>query len=210
MAETLTFGMTLRIDKLLVGDQCILIKYKKHISFTILFVILNLVIFLIENYSRSETLLESLGIVLATLLLGWKFGVACGLLTIVLRSYSVDLYLDFHFLWFPVAEAFILVGTTHLLRKFNLFSSYARVLFSGVAMALVSVPSSATFFIVYEILYDGHTFLSYVKDFLLFSLRGLPLAAIDQTLVVIIALTTLRAVPKAFIDRHQFQHYKDS
>ncbi len=184
----------------------------KKMAVTLSLVALNLIVGSLVSLLRLPIFLDSIGIVSAAILLGVEYGVACAVLTCMIGFFVINPYL-LAFTGTAVAVAL----TAHVLRKKNLFSTYPKVLFSGlviaVVAALVSAPVKAYLFqgstlsgtdvVTAYFLSAGHGILESV------TLAGLLTEPVDKVLVALITFQILKSFPSSFFSRHGFRSYKD-
>lgn len=174
-------------------------------------VALNLLIGSIITFIKLPIYLDSIGIVLATVLLGWPMGILCAALTIAIGFFLINPYLPFY-----TITSLGIVFTVFILRKWNFFSSYLKVVMSGIVVALVSVILSAP---VTAYVFRGSTlsgtdaitayFVSIGKNILnAVLLSGFASEPIDKVIVCIIAYQIFKSIPQSFIEKHDLLNYK--
>lgn len=188
------------------------IQKSKKISVTLSLVALNLIIGSLVSFFKLPIYLDSIGIVTATILLGWRYGILCSALTVSIGFFLINPYLPAY-----LATSLSIVLFTHILRSYNFYATPTRVCISGLLIALVSAIVSAP---VTAYLFSGSTlsgsdiltvyFLS-VGNTILNSvvLSGLSSEPIDKIIVSIISIQILKSIPSSFIRRHDFNTYKD-
>lgn len=184
----------------------------RKMTVTLSLVALNLIIGSLVSFFKIPIYLDSIGIVIATILLGFGYGIICSILTVSIGFFVINPYLPAYF-----GTSLAIVFTTHILRKNNFFSSYFRVLISGIILAIVSAVVSAP---ITAFLFGGATlsgsdiltiyFRSIGNNILksvLFS--GLSSEPIDKIIVTFSTFQILKSIPATFINKYNFNKYKN-
>ena len=181
-------------------------------SLLIAFVALNLSIGGLVSWFKFPIYLDSLGIFLATVLLGWRYGLVCALATVALGFFLVNPYLPFY-----VGTSIAIVFCVEALRRRNLYRNPLLTLASGLVLAvtaaLVSAPVTAYLFggatasgadlLTAYLLRVGRGMLDAVL------LSGISSEALDKTLVTFIGVSILRGLPNTFLSRFSLRGAKD-
>jgi len=182
------------------------------LSIVLSLVALNLVIGSIVSFLKLPIYLDSLGIVIATLLVGWPWGVLAGLLTVGLGFFLINPYLPAY-----TGTSLGIVFCVALMRKMNLFSSSLRAAVSGCVVALVSATLSAP---VTALLFEGSTLSGSdaLTAFFLHTgqgiwkavfLSGLSSEPVDKVIVCVVAFQILRAIPQKFVDANELKNFRN-
>lgn len=181
-------------------------------SLVLAFVALNLTVGGLVSWLKIPVYLDSLGIVIATILLGWRSGFLCALLTVSLGFVFVNPFLTFY-----VLTSLAIASTVELLRRRNLYRNLATTLVSGLVLAIVAALFSAP---VTAILFGGVTasgsdlltaFFRSTGRSLLQSvlMSGLSSEPIDKLLVSTIAYLSLKGLPERFLDNFRLRGISD-
>jgi energy-coupling factor transport system substrate-specific component len=176
------------------------------------FVALNLTVGGLVSWLKLPIYLDSIGIVMATILLGWRYGSICALLTVGLGFIFVNPYLPFF-----AATALAIAGTVELLRKRNMYRSFPTTIVSGLILAMVAAVVSAP---VTALLFGGVTasgndlvtavFLKTGRSLLQsVFLSGLSSEPVDKTLVSMIAFIALNGLPEKFLRNFDLRSLAD-
>ena len=188
-------------------------KYSTKLSVTLSLVALNLVIGSLVSFAKLPIYLDSIGIVISTLLIGWQFGIICALLTIGIGFFLINPYLPAY-----TCTSIGIVLSVAILRRLNGFSSYIKVIICGFIIAVVSATLSAP---VTAFLFEGSTLSGNDAITALFLhvghsiwrsvfLSGLSSEPFDKILVCLISFQILKAIPKTFIDRYGFKNFRNA
>jgi energy-coupling factor transport system substrate-specific component len=173
---------------------------------------LNLIIGFLVAFFKLPFYLDSIGIILTTLLVGWRLGILCSVITVVAGFLIINPYLPFY-----IFTSFLITLTVNFLRNRNFFSSLVKVIFSGIIIALVSAIVSAP---VTTYLFQGSTlsgsdaitayFISTGRTILdSVLLSGISSELIDKISVCSISYFILRSLPVSFYGNNNFRYYKD-
>lgn len=188
------------------------LRNSPKLSLLIAFVALNLTIGGLVSWLKLPIYLDSLGIVLATILLGWQYGVAVALTTVTLGFFVVNPYLPFY-----TGTSMCIVIAVEFFRRRNMYRSLPMAIVTGLLIAIISAVVSAP---VTALLFGGVTASG--ADFLtaLFRragrsilesviLAGFSSEPIDKVLVAVIAYLSLRGLPQRFLDTFQLRSVRD-
>lgn len=174
----------------------------KRIYIAIALAVLNLTIGGLVAAFKLPIYLDSLGIVLATILLGWRLGVLTALITVGIGFLTINPYLPFY-----VMTSLVIVMTVAVLYRTKMFDSLFRTIVSGLIIAGLSALASAPI-----TTYLGGNTLSgadAITSFLLASGRslwgsvlitGLTAEPVDKVLVSVLAYLTIRRLPHRLLD----------
>jgi energy-coupling factor transport system substrate-specific component len=173
------------------------------ISLVLAFVALNLTIGGIVSWLKLPIYLDSLGIVMATILLGWRNGVICAVLTVALGFVFINPYLPFYTL-----TSFAIVATVEILRRRNMYRNIGRTILSGLILAIVAAFVSAP---VTAVAFGGVTASGVDLLTALFRqtgrslfeavlLSGISSEPVDKVLVSVVAFLSLRGLPDRFLE----------
>lgn len=180
-------------------------------SLVLAFVALNLTVGGLVSWLKLPVYLDSLGIVMATLLLGWRYGVWCAVLTCFLGFFSRP-YLPFY-----VLTSIAIAIAVELLRRRNMYRNLGTTIVAGLIVAVVAALFSAP---VTAIVFGGVTasgsdlvtaFFRGTGRSLLQSvlISGLSSEPVDKTLVSIVAFLSLRGLPERFIRNFKLRGISD-
>jgi energy-coupling factor transport system substrate-specific component len=181
-------------------------------SLVLAFVALNLAVGGLVSFMKLPIFLDSIGIMMATILLGWPYGVAVAVITVGLGFFFVNPYLPF----FVVTAVGIAIAVEFLRRR-NMYRSLWTTAVSGFIVAVVSAILSAP---VKAYLFGGVTasgsdlitalFLKTGRNvFESVFLSGLSSEPIDKILVSIIAFAALNGLPNKFLKDFALRGPKD-
>jgi energy-coupling factor transport system substrate-specific component len=176
------------------------------------FIALNLTIGGLVSWLKLPIYLDSLGIVLATILLGWRYGALCALLTCGLGFFIVSPYLLAY-----VGTSLAITCTVESLRRRNMYRSFGRTIICGLIVALVAAVVSApvTAFLFGGVTASGADFLTAIllktgqNIMQAVLLSGISSESVDKTVVAVVAFTVLRSLPDTFLKRFQLRGYRD-
>ncbi len=185
---------------------------KKNFSVLLSLAALNLIIGSIVSFFKLPIYLDSIGIVLSTILLGWRYGLLCSIITVLGGFLLINPYLPFYTL-----TSFAIVFTINILRKWNFLSNFAKVIISGIIVAIVSAVVSAP---VTTYLFEGSTlsgndaitayFISTGKTILnSVILSGISSELVDKIAVLLISFLILKSIPINFFTKNNFRYYKE-
>jgi len=186
------------------------VVYKK-LSVALSLAALNLVIGSFVSFFKLPLYLDSIGIFTATILLGWRYGVICALLTVSAGSLLINPYLVFY-----AATSIGIATTVYILRRLNLFRNYATVIISGIVVAVVSAMLSAP---ITAYLFEGSTlsgtdaltayFMATGRTLLnSVLLAGISSEPVDKIIVALASYQLLKSLPLSFIEKHRFNRYR--
>lgn len=181
-------------------------------SLVIAFTALNLTIGGLVAWLRLPIYLDSMGIVLASLLLGWRAGVACAVLTCALGFFIVNPFLPFF-----TGTAVLIAVTVDVLRRRNWYRTPALTIVSALILAAVSALASAPVaaFVFGGVTTSGSDLMtaffratgqSLLNSVMLSQLTSEP---VDKLIVTLIAVAVVRALPRSFLRQHGLRHHAD-
>lgn len=187
-------------------------KYGKKMSITLSFVALNLVIGSLVSFLKIPIYLDSLGIVLATLLIGWHHGILCAILTVGIGFFLINPYLPAY-----IFTSLAIATTVYFLRKINFFSSCFKTIISGLIIAVISATFSAP---ITAFLFEGSTLSGNdgITAFFLTTgrniwksvfLSGLSSEPSDKIIVCLIAFQIMKSIPDRFINKNSLRKFRD-
>ena len=160
---------------------------------------INLTIGGIVSWLKLPIYLDTIGLIISTVLLGWRFGLLTGIVTVGVGFLIINPYLPAYALTLVA-----LVTTTELLAKKLMFRSIGSSIMAGVILAIVaavvSAPVTAYLFggvtasgadLITALLREtGQTILQSVL------LSGVSSELVDKILVSVAACHILRALPR--------------
>ena len=184
----------------------------KKLSVCLSLAAFNLIIGAIVSFFKLPIYLDSIGIVTSTVLLGWRYGIVCSLVTVSAGFFLINPYLPFYTL-----TSLGIVTISHFARKFNFFSQPVKIIIVGLVLAVVAAILSAP---ITTYLFEGSTlsgsdaitacFISVGKN--IFSsvlLSGFSSEPVDKIIVALISFFILKSLPKSFVEKNDFRYYKD-
>jgi energy-coupling factor transport system substrate-specific component len=180
-------------------------------SLVLAFVALNLTVGGLVSWLKLPVYLDSLGIVMATILIGWRYGVLCAVLTCLLGFFSRP-YLPFY-----TGTSIAIALTVELLRRRNMYRNLGYAILAALILAVVAALCSAP---VTAIVFGGVTasgsdlmtaFIRGTGRSLLQSvlISGLSSEPVDKTLVTLVAFFSLRGLPERFISNFKLRGISD-
>lgn len=184
----------------------------KKLSIVLSLIALNTVIGSLVAFLKLPIYLDTIGTMMATLLLGWRWGVVSALL-----SAAAGFFLVSPFVPFFTGTLLGVVLVTEVARRYNMYATVPRTALTGVVHGVVGTVLSAP---VTYYLFDGFTlsgndavvayFVSIgVTLFWAVVLALIIFAVIDRVLTSLFCFSALRALPRSFVERHDFEHFRD-
>lgn len=181
-------------------------------SLVLAFVALNLAVGGLVSFIKLPIFLDSIGIMMATILLGWEYGVAAAVITVGLGFFFVSPYLPFF-----VLTAVGIALTVEFLRRRNMYRNIVMTVVSGFIVAVISailsapvkaylfggVTASGSDLITALFLKTGHNMFEAVF------LSGLSSEPVDKILVSIIVFAALNGLPNKFLKNFALRGPKD-
>ncbi|NQW02444.1 MAG: hypothetical protein HQ485_00275 [Acidobacteria bacterium] len=181
-------------------------------SLVIAFTALNLTIGGLVAWLKLPIYLDSTGIVLASLLLGWRAGATCAVLTCAIGFFVVNPYLPF----FTVTAVIIAVVVDQLRRR-NMYRTPGLTVVSALilacAAALASAPVAAFVFggvttsgsdlITAFFRATGQTLLESVM------ISQFTSEPVDKLIVTLVSIAVIRALPRSFLQQHGLRPHAD-
>jgi energy-coupling factor transport system substrate-specific component len=181
-------------------------------SLVIAFTALNLTIGGLVAWLKLPIYLDSTGIVLASLLLGWRAGASCAVLTCLVGFFVVNPYLPFF-----TGTAVVIALVVDQLRRRNMYRSPALTVVSALILAasaaLTSAPVAA--FVFGGVTTSGSDLLtaffratgqSLIDSVMLSQFTSEP---VDKMIVTLVSISVVRALPKAFLTQHGLRTHAD-
>ena len=165
---------------------------------------LNLGIGALVHLLKLPVYLDAVGTIIITLLLGWKIGVATGVMSFLIGGLIVNPVMPY----FIFTQAAISIYT-YLIAKAggykNIFLQIISGIGLGIVAAIVSAPvivyffggvtGSGASFVVAYLLATGDTLLKSVV------LGGISVEPIDKTLQTLLAIYLIKGMPENIIDK---------
>jgi len=124
------------------------VDYKK-ISIALSLAAFNIIIGSIVSFFKLPIYLDTIGMVVSTVILGWRYGLFCGVVTLIGGFFFINPYFPFY-----VMNMISIVVVTELLRKFNMFANIFKAIVSGLLIAVMGAIVSAP---VTAYLFEGST-----------------------------------------------------
>lgn len=162
---------------------------------------INLTIGGIVSWLKLPIYLDTIGLIISTVLLGWRWGLLTGIVTVGVGFLIINPYLPAY-----SATLIALVVTTELLAKKFMFRNIGSSIVAGIILALVAATVSAP---VTAYLFGGVTasgadlltaLLRQAGQTILQSvvLSGISSELVDKTIVCIAVCLIFRALPRRF------------
>jgi energy-coupling factor transport system substrate-specific component len=177
----------------------------KQVYITLSLTALGLVLGSIVSFLKLPIYLDTLGIMLATLLLGWRYGILCAVLTAALAFFIVSPYVPFYF---PTMLGVVFV--TEWMYKQGMYATLPKTTIAGIIHGIVGTAISApiTYF-----LFDGFTSSGNDVIVSFFQTQGINLfvsivlsltifAIIDRVLTAWFSFSISKALPKKFYTKN--------
>jgi len=187
------------------------LSYKK-VSIAVSLAAFNLIIGGIVSFFKLPVYLDTIGMVVSTVILGWPYGLLCGAITLAGGFFIINPYYPFY-----AMNMVVIIAISEWCRKLNLFSNVVKSIVAGlmiaVAAAIVSAPVTAY-------LFEGSTlsgndaitayFLSMGNNILnAVLLSGFSSEPVDKVIVAIVSFLILKAIPKSFYTSNDFRYFKN-
>ncbi len=169
--------------------------------------VFNLAVAFIVAAAKLPIYLDSIGIVVSTIILGWPYGVICALITVGAGSLLVNPYL-----WAYTITAVAIVPATELLYRAGMFRNIVLAVVSGllisIVTALLSAPVNAAL--------GGNTFSGSdaITAFMMASGRSLLQSVlvssftsepVDKVLVAVLSYLAIRGIPQRVANAYGFR-----
>lgn len=172
---------------------------------------LNLTVGGVVAWAKLPIYLDSIGLVLATVLLGWRYGLLTGLITVSIGFLLINPYLPAY-----VLTLFALVAATEALARRWMFRSIPSSMAAGAVLAVVAavvsapvtvylfggVTASGADLITAILRQSGRTLLDSVL------LSGISSELVDKVVVSITAGLVLRALPNQFLKDFELRSHR--
>ena len=174
---------------------------------------INLTIGGIVSWLKLPIYLDSIGLVISTVLLGWRFGLLTGVVTVAVGFVLINPYLPAY-----LATLIALVATTELLAKNLMFRSWGSSVVAGIILAFVAAVVSApvTVYLFGGVTASGADLLTAILrqagQTILQSvvLSGVSSELVDKVVVSIAACLIFRALPRRFFIEFSFRSQASS
>ena len=185
--------------------------FGRRMSLILALAALNIGIGAVVSVLKLPIYLDSIGIVIAAMVLGLLPAVLCAAITCAVGFFLINPYLP---AYFGTSVVIALLAT--VCRRANLFRSLPLAVLSGliiaVGAALASAPITAILFggttlsgadaITAFFVSSGHALLESVFY------AGLMSEPIDKVLVCLVAFGVLRSLPRSFYNRNGIRYYR--
>lgn len=157
--------------------------------------------------------LDSIGTILATLLLGWRMGAIVGVLGFVITSVFIN-----PFAIYFVGTQVVIAIFTHIVGKKGWFQNIFKTIISGVGLGIIAAIVSAPVIIL---VFQGATgngaalltsFFTKMGNQIINSvfLSGFSIEPIDKALQCILAFFILKSIPKTLLDKFRSGSLKEN
>ncbi len=184
----------------------------KKLSITLSLTALGIAIGSIVAFLKLPIFLDTIGIMICTLILGWRYGILCSIFTAALAFFVVSPFVPFY-----IGTMLGLVAFTEWARRLNWYSTFLKSSWSGVIHGIIGTVLSAP---VTYFLFDGFTasgndvivaffvsngtgvFMSVVISLTIF-------AIIDRVLTCWFSFSVLKMFPRNFMQKHDLRYYKE-
>lgn len=173
---------------------------------------LNLAIGAVVSLIKLPIYLDSIGVVIAAIVLGVIPAIVCGAITCGVGFFLVNPYLPAYF-----GTSIVIALLAVLCRRLNLFRSLPLAMVSGLIIAIGAALASAP---ITAYLFGGAT-LSGVDAITAFFVSsgkaliesvlyaGLASEPVDKVLVCLIAFSVLRSLPNSFFSKNGLRSYRN-
>ena len=186
-------------------------KNIQNTSIALALAAINLTIGGIVSWMKLPIYLDTIGLIISTVLLGWRFGLLTGIVTVGVGFFIINPYLPAY-----TATLIALVITTEFLAKKVMFRSIGSSVAAGIILAIVAATISAP---VTAYLFGGVTasgadlltaLLRQTGQTILQSviLSGVSSELVDKTLVSVAACLIFRSLPRRFFAEFSLRSQK--
>jgi energy-coupling factor transport system substrate-specific component len=184
----------------------------KKVYITLSLAALGLALGSIVSFLKLPIYLDTLGIMLATLLLDWRYGTLCAIITAGAAFFVVSPFIPFY-----LPAMLVVVFLTEFLARRGMYNSFIKSVWSGtlhgIAGTLISAPityfvfngftSSGNDIIVALFISHGASlFLSIIFSLLIF-------AVIDRILTCLLCTSITKALPRNFFKKNSLRILKN-
>lgn len=151
--------------------------------------------------------LDSIGTIIAAIVLGWRSGVAVGVIGFILMT---TLGLNPFAIYF-VGTQLVIAVTTHVLARTAMFKNWYKVISSGVILGIIAAIVSAP---VIVLVFQGATgngaalitgFFSKMGNQILESVvfSGFSIEPVDKIIQCLLAFYILKGIPTTFLSKYE-------
>jgi len=185
----------------------------KKVYITLSLAALGLALGSIVSFLKLPVYLDVLGIMLTTLLLGWRYGSLCAVITAAVAFFVVSPYIPFY-----LPAMLGVVFLTEFLVKKRMYSNFLRSVFAGVLHGIVGTIISApiTYFV-----FNGFTSSGNDVIVAFFAAHGISLfaavicsllifAVIDRILTCLLCISIAKALPLTFYKKNALRTLRDA
>lgn len=156
---------------------------------------------------------DSIGTILATLLLGWRMGAVVGVLGFVITSVFIN-----PFAIYFVGTQIVIAAFTHIVGKRGWFKNMFKTIISGVGLGIIAAIVSAPVIIL---VFQGATgngaalltsFFAKMGNQIINSvfLSGFSIEPIDKGLQCVLAFFILKSIPKNLLEKFHSGSLKEN
>jgi energy-coupling factor transport system substrate-specific component len=169
----------------------------------------NIIIGFIARRLQLPVYLDTVGIFVIVILLGWKYGLIAALISITVGSLDLST-----FYFFYTGTAIGIVLTIEYCRRRNWFGNYYYVVFSGILVAFVSAVLSApvTFYLQAKTATGNDIMTEFFRQYwsnLAELLSGLSSEPVDKVFSALIACWSVMRIPSAVMRRYSLRPITD-
>jgi energy-coupling factor transport system substrate-specific component len=200
-----------KIQANMLQSQKSISKNIQNTSIALALAAINLTIGGIVSWMKLPIYLDTIGLIISTVLLGWRFGLLTGIVTVGVGFFIINPYLPAY-----TATLIALVITTEFLAKKVMFRSIGSSVAAGIILAIVAATISAP---VTAYLFGGVTasgadlltaLLRQTGQTILQSviLSGVSSELVDKTLVSVAACLIFRSLPRRFFAEFSLRSQK--
>jgi len=180
----------------------------KKLSVALSLTALGLGIGAIVSFLKLPVFLDTIGVMMCTLLLGWRYGLLSAVVTSLFGFFFVSPVIPFFF-----ATMLGLVFFTELCYKWGYYGTFGKTLLAGIGHGIVGTTLSLP---VTYLLFGGFTssgndlivsfFVSQGYSILWSVLISLTsFAILDRILTCFFCTSVMKAIPKRFLKEHDFR-----
>jgi energy-coupling factor transport system substrate-specific component len=179
----------------------------QHVYLALVFAAVNIAIGGIVAATKLPIYMDSIGLVISTILLGWRYGLVTAGVTIIFAGFLVNPFFPFY-----SATALGIVAAVEVLYRRGGFDSLLRSVLSGLVIAVIAAILSAP-----VTAYLGGNTMSgadAVTAFLLASgkslidavmIAGFTAEPVDKAIVCALAYVTIRQLPRRLAESAHFR-----
>jgi len=181
------------------------LKEELSIKLIVAGIIINFGIAALVSILKLPIYLDAVGTILVTLMLGWRAGAIAGAVGFVLMTVTGIGPYHVYFIGTQIAIA----GFTHIMASKKMFSSFPKVIFTGILMGLIAAIISAPVIVYFFGGVEGNgaglvtAFLIKTGNTIMESViyKGLSVEPFDKTIQCLVVFITIKALSKKQLKR---------